>query len=449
MNPRTLRNATLALALAAWMAQTGCSKHASGVTSPQAGPPPAQLANVPPDTWFAGADPNDPAAGWRTDPGPFGGRYLPAPEAGWQEFPGIPHTMLSAESLQVFPKDRPERRTFFEIYGDRIWLRQEGDTVHMSSWAIFPSGGSDPDSPYSVLVNRALFPPWIDAPILMADTANGSPIGFRLRVELEDVLGRVSRPSEGNTYPRFDPASEFHDPVVNGYYPLIEAGRAYAVARAVDGDGAVDERVDRQPGGAVGIVDRVDGGGGSPDDVALRSKILAFYVDHPPQLLQGNPAFRPVAHQVFTRRTLGAGVDLDLIAADDDPFDASVYPQHHTHVFSRVGGPKGAPILRRRIAILGKWAGDPSRDTCYVVPGDIMGPMASFTIPDWVANGPITVLVRLCDCYECDVQPGPGACAAFAGTELRPSFGRCVDTQIPCQLSVPPPAAGLVGGAGR
>jgi len=47
-----------------------------------------------------------------------------------------------------------------------------------------------------------------------------------------------------------------------------------------------------------------------------------------------------------------------------------------------VGGPKGPPILRRRIAILGKWTGDPSRDTCYVVPGDLMSPMATFTIPE-------------------------------------------------------------------
>jgi hypothetical protein len=292
------------------------------------------------------------------------------------------------------------------------------------------------------MVNQSLLPPWLGSPVLTPGDANGSPIGFRLRVQLQDILGRVSLPSESTTYPVWDPASVFHNPIVNGYQPLVEAGRAYAVARAVDGDGAVDRRIDRQPGEAVGIVDRVDAGGGSPEDVALRSKILTFHVDHPPQLLRQNPSFRPVAEQVFTRRSF----QLNLMAVDDDPFDALAYPVGHVKVYSHVGGPKGAPILRRRIAILGKWAGDPSRDTCFVAPGDFMSPMVNLTIPDWIANGPITLFVRLCDCFECDVQAGPGACPAFFGTELRPSFGRCVDTQIPCRLEVPGPVAGALGG---
>jgi len=106
-----------------------------------------------------------------------------------------------------------------------------------------------------------------------------------------------------------------------------------------------------------------------------------------------------------------------------------------------VGGPKGSPILRRRIAILGKYAGDPLRDTCYVAPGDFTGPLVDLSIPAWIANGPITVLVRLCDCFDCDVLPGPGACPQFQGVELRPTFGTCVDTSIPCQLSAPTPVA--------
>jgi hypothetical protein len=266
---------------------------------------------------------------------------------------------------------------------------------------------------------------------------NGSPIGFRLRVQLQDVLGRVSLPSESLTYPVFDPMSVFHNPVINGYQGMVEAGRAYAVARAVDGDGAVDRRIDHQPGEAVGIVDRVDAGGGSPEDIALRSKILTFYVNHPPRLLQQNPDFRPVAEQVFTRRT----VDFRLLATDDDPFDALAQPQSRSRVYSHIGGPKGRPILRRRIAILGRFAGDTSRDTCYVAPGEYMGPLVALTIPDWIANGPITLLVRLCDCFACDVRPGPGACPEFAGHELRPTFGTCVDTAIPCRLEVPGPAA--------
>ena len=70
-----------------------------------------------------------------------------------------------------------------------------------------------------------------------------------------------------------------------------------------------------------------------------------------------------------------------------------------------------------------------------------MSPEASITIPDWIANGPITLVIRLCDCFECDVLPGPPVCPALGGTELRPTFGACVDTGIPCLLAVPGPAA--------
>jgi hypothetical protein len=441
MKLKPLAHATLALFA---MGLCGCSRKVVDPTAPPETPPGGQhTTNVPPDTWFAGPDPSDATAGWLIDPGPFGGRYIEVAPQGWgYGFPGVPNSMLSADSLNLLPAARPEHRTFIEIYGDRLWLRQEGDTVHMNSWVVFPSGGSDPDSPYSVMVNQSLFPPWLGSPVFTPGDANGSPIGFRLRVQLQDVLGRVSLPSESTTYPVWDPASVFHNPIVNGYQPLVEAGRAYAVARAVDGDGAVDRRIDRQPGEAVGIVDRVDAGGGSPEDVALRSKILTFHVDHPPQLLRQNPSFRPVAEQVFTRRSF----QLNLMAVDDDPFDALAYPVGHVKVYSHVGGPKGAPILRRRIAILGKWAGDPSRDTCFVAPGDFMSPMVNLTIPDWIANGPITLLVRLCDCYSCDVRPGPGACPEFAGYELRPTFGTCVDTAIPCRLEVPGPVAGALGG---
>jgi hypothetical protein len=430
----------LVVAFAGWIGLAGCSKHADSVTNPSTPPTPQHTTNSPPDTWFAGPDPTDASAGWQTDAGPFGGLFIPAPVNswnGWYNFAGVPNSMLSADSLRILPKDRLAQRTFLEVYGDRVWLRQEGDTVHINSIVIFPTGGYDLDSPYSVLVNQALLPYELSgSPVFTPGDANGSPVGFRLRVTLRDVLGRVSLPSESTTYPVYDPVSVFHMPVVNGYQTVRDAGRAYAVARAVDGDGAVDRRIDRQPGEAVGIVDRVDAGGGSPQDVALRSKILTFYVDHPPQLLQGDPGFRPVAHQVFTSRSLRALTDLALLATDDDPYDALAAP-------ARPGGPSGSPILRRRIAILGKFTGDPARDTCYVVPDEFTSAPINLTIPDWIANGPITLLVRLCDCFSCDVRPGPGACPAFAGFELRPTFGSCVDTSIPCQLSVPGPAAML------
>src|SRR5262245_2944584 len=99
MNSKTLGMATLTLVIIV-TSLAGCSKHASGVTNPsQAGPGTQQATNVPPVTWFAGPDPDDPAAGWQFDPGPFGGPYIPIPEQGWYGFPGIPGTMLSDDSL--------------------------------------------------------------------------------------------------------------------------------------------------------------------------------------------------------------------------------------------------------------------------------------------------------------------------------------------------------------
>jgi len=439
MNPRMLRALTLIAAFAAAAVQAGCSKHVTDATSPATAPPAQQVANIPPDTWFAGPDPNDPAAQWQTDPGPFGGRYITWPNGTvWYDIPGVPNSMLSADSLKVLPSHRPEHRTFVEIYADRMWLRQEGDTVHINSHVIFPTGGSDPDSPYSVMVIPELLPFGLGpAPVLTPGPPNGSPIGFRFLLELRDVLGRVDQPSESSTYPFFDPRSQFQYPIINGGCGVTEAGRAYAVARAVDGDSAVDRRIDHQPGGAVGIVDRVEAGTGSAEDQALRSKILTFYVDHPARLLRESPGFFPPAHQVFASRTVNA---LNLLASDDDPYDAL----SHVEQYSHVGGPTDAPILRRRLAIVGGLASDPGRDTCFVVPGDFMSPAATFTIPDWIANGPITLVIRLCDCFECDVLPGPPACPALAGTELHPTFGACVDTGIPCTLAVPGPAAMVV-----
>ena len=437
MNPRILPSARLIVAFAA-AALTGCSKHVTDSTRPTTAPPPDQVANVPPDTWFAGPDPNDPAAPWQTDPGPFGGRYITWPNGTvWNDIPGIPHTMISADSLQVLPSHRPEHRTFLEVYGDRMWLRQEGDTVHMNSHVIFPTGGSDPDSPYSVLVATEFLPFWTGPePVLTPGPPNGSPIGFRFQLDLRDVLGRVDRPSESSTYPFFDPRSELNYPIINGGRGVTEAGRAFAVARAVDGDSAVDRRIDHQPGGAEGIVDRVDAGGGSAEDQALRSKILTFYIDHPPRLLREDPSFFPPAHQVFTSRTVHT---LNLLATDDDPYDALAHIEDYSHI----GGPVDSPILRRRLAIVGGLVTDPGRDTCYVVPGDFMSAMVGFTIPDWIANGPITLVIRLCDCFDCDVLPGPPVCPALGGTELRPTFGACVDTGIPCTLNVPAQAAAL------
>jgi len=412
----------------------GCSRSVAPGTPPPGAVP---TGNQIPDTWFAGADPADPSVGWQVDTGVHAGRYLDLSQTGWFAFAGVPHSMLSADSLQLLPSVRPQRKTFFEIYDDRLWIRQEGDTVHLGAWVVFPAGGSDPDSPYSVPVgsSRDTVPRY---PVLTPGPPNGSPIGFRTRVQVRVASGLVSNPSETTTYPNLDPASVFFQPTINGYWGLTTAGRAYAVLHAVDGDGAVDHRVDAQPGGAVGIVDRVEAGGGSAQDIALRAKILTFYVNHAPILLRDDPTFAPRTNALIDTRT----PTFNMPASDDDPFDPNEF-------YRQVGGvpPGTPPILRWKVAVLGKLAGT-ARDTCWVDPADFHSPGAIQLsgIPAWIAAGDIVVRVRLCDCEECDVTPGTRTCP-FDGHELLPEVGTCVDTDIPCRFAPPPGPARVIAGA--
>jgi len=401
----------------------GCS---SKTVAPSPPPPQTSGVNQPPTTWFAGSDPDDPAAGWQVATGLFGGRYMDLSLTGWATFQGVPNSLLGPDSLLALPGNRPPRKTFYEVYDDRQWIRQEGDTVHLNSWVIFPGGGSDPDSPYKVNVNTALLPDELKGkPVLTPGPANGSAVGLRLRVQVKDAAGRVSQPSETTTFPVFDPASVLHDPIVNGYWALTSAGKAYATLHAVDGDGSVDRSVDQRPGGAVGIADRVDEGGGSAEDVALRARVLTFFVDHPPVLLRDRPEFTPRDHQVFASRD----VRLTSFASDDDWLDPTL--------INRPGGTPNYPsILRWKVAVLGKLAGT-DQDTCYVVPTDFTSAISiQFTIPAWIASGPITIRIRLCDCQQCDVSQGTRTCP-FESNEVAPQQGSCTDTDIPCQLNAP------------
>src|SRR5207244_12488116 len=162
--------------------------------------------NFAPDSWFAGPAPGDPAAGWQTATGRFPGKYLAFPtEASWKQG-GVPNSMLSQDSMLLFPALRRERRTFVEVYNDRLWLRQEGDTVHLNSWVIFPAGGFDRDSPYNVHVNTLLDTVRVyHYPVLTPGPPNGSPVAFHVRVQVKDAAGQITNPSESAPYPVFDP----------------------------------------------------------------------------------------------------------------------------------------------------------------------------------------------------------------------------------------------------
>jgi len=404
--------------------------------------------NFAPDTWFAGPDPNDPLAGWQTRTDGNGKRYwfIDLSQTGWpgspgSTFPGVPGTQLSADSATTLPASRRERRSFFEVYNNILWLRQEGDTIDMNSWVIFPSGGFDKDSPYRVKVNQALLDPALRGlPVTTGGPPNGSPIGFRLRVQVKggtDALNRVTVPTETTTYPFFDPASVFHLPAMNGYWGLTTAGKAYAVVRAEDGDGTVDRRIDQRPGDDFAVADRYDANPAlaDPADAALRSKILTFYVDKAPQLLTNDFNFRPAVRPgspTLVTRTIGSGT-LNLVSSDADQYDPN------RGVENKVGGtPPYGVLLRCKMAILGKLTSDPTKDTCYIVPGDFTPPNGNpqITIPDYIASGNITMRIRLCDCNQCDDLRWPSQCP-FAAPEAAPGEGRCVDTNIPLRLSAP------------
>ena len=400
--------------------------------------------NFAPDTWFAGPDPNDPLAGWQTFADGNGKRYWyidftatgwPSPARPLQILPG---TMLSGDSATVLPALRPERRTFMEIYNDRLWIKQERDTVNLNSWVVFPAGGFDRDSPYRVKVNVPLLPtPLVGLPVLTPSGPNGSPVAFRILIKVRqgtDPTGQVSQPSETTPYPVFDPASVFHQPVINGYWGLTTAGKAYALIVAEDGDGTVDRRIEQRPGNGPGVADRVDTGVGSAEDIALRSKIMTFYVDKAPTLRVKAPTFRPTVNQLFPSPTL----NLVLPADDVDQLD----PQAG---FNPVGGtPTYPPILRRMVAVFGKVTGNPLRDTCFVDPRSFSfdQPIA-IVVPDYIAAGTITIRIRLCDCSQCNDIPWPARCMPLAGggtgVESSPGEGRCTDTDIIARYARPAP----------
>jgi hypothetical protein len=232
---------------------------------------------------------------------------------------------------------------------------------------------------------------------------------------------------------------------VNAYWGVTSVGRGYASLRAVDGDGAVDRSVDNQPGGAVGIADRVDAGGGSLLDAALRSKILTFYVNHAPVLLRDQPAFFPTPGAILPRDVGSpaggrASTAFNIPADDDDWLDPTR--------FNQVGGtPFSYPqIIRYKIAVFGKHTGTTS-DTCFVPFAELLtNNSIRFTIPSWIAAGPVTVRIRVCDCRQCDVFQSTASCP-FGANEVAPSQGTCVDTDIPCQLvdSSPFAVAGASG----
>src|SRR5262245_15294549 len=367
--------------------------------------------NYAPDTWFAGPDPNSSALFTK----PNGERYAVLTPSG--NLPGpITGSLLSQDSTFILPASRTPHRTFFEIWKDTLWVRQDGDTVHMNAWVLFHGGGYDRDSPYAVKVNPIMrdtvdalncggvrpcwkFPDFVaqDGPVLEAGPANGSPIGFRSIVTMSlTPIGSPSRTALSGLYPIFDPNDVFNLQRIGGYHPVFLAGRGFAVLQGEDSDGDRDKRV--QDGRD--LVLSIENGTALPEEQKLRPLLMAFYVDKPPYFVTDNPLFRPRTAVVDTFTSLLW--DLRIVAADDDPYTAGDPP----------GKPSTNVTLRRRFKVFGKNA--LGQDVVYEDPRSYVNQQnVTLLIPSFLAGGPCTLEVELCDCENCEEQQGTGRCVTI------------------------------------
>ena len=387
--------------------------------------------NMSPSTWYSGPDPS---AFVYTRVG--NDLYTDIPS--WATIPHFTGSLMSNDSVTVLPALRCEHRTFFEIYKNRIYVRSENDTVNMNSWVVLSSGGLDPDSPYNVKISQN-DPDLPDTSGLAPGSAvvfhkappNGSPIGFRSQVISRlTPYGQVSSPSLSGVYPIFDPTDVRRLPWINAYWPMFQAGKAYALARAEDGNGRDVGGLDFSVGDPTLLADKVDAGLGSAAEVELRKRVITFYVDKAPGLKFNAatsykaPGFNPspfAPYTAYASRT----IDINLPAEDLDPYDQGNKP-------ARVGGPSATTVLEWWVSFRGKNVF--GRDTVFAP--DFLNPMPTQTssgivLPSYIVSTQVFADIRLCDCKNC--QPGP--------TYL-PGVGRCVDYSFPFNVPAPPSPAG-------
>jgi hypothetical protein len=383
------------------------------------------IVNFDPDTWWAGPDPaafTGPSDGeydshsaditsWPTQNNPVFTTNPPLP----------PGSTFGPDSLSYRPSRRlPPNRdftrpgTFYEIYHGRLYARTEGDTVHMNSTIVLWNGGYDKDSRYVIQADRdsaGPTDPTLQGPTDPAKPRNpltgavlddagqaGSPIGFRaLIVPRLTPAGVVGVATQTWTYPVWSPSSVRRSPAMGGYRRMFQAGKFYALARAEDADGGLDQSVSDP----VTLADHLPG---SP----LRRKVLVFYVDKAPALIRDG-LFLPSPGQSIDT----AQWDFFLRGMDLDPYDPTVE------------GTTSA-VIRFKITLFGKnldgrdtsWtyiekSANSTTGQPYILRGtDVAvsfipgGTMASNPF----ASGPILVSIQICDCKDCEDTPGAGRC---------------------------------------
>jgi len=248
----------------------------------------AGLFNLRPTTWFAGPDPSL----WPVSSDGSGGRSVVVMD--WDNFLTVPawppdgRGYFGPDSFRFIPSMRrpvvedPERRTFYEIRGNRIYAHAEGDNVNPGSWVVLCVGGSDRDSPYIPHVNSAdpaLPAGYAADPVTYAVLNNHgyvhSPVGFRYRMAIRMSDGTVFQTPTSMLYPVYDPFSVFRNPVLMGYQHMSISGKVYLAVGTEDAGELRDDAALTDP---VGIADRVDGGGGSFADRQARRRIVVFNV---------------------------------------------------------------------------------------------------------------------------------------------------------------------------
>ncbi len=384
------------------------------------------LANFAPDTWWAGPIPglwplsSDGERARAVDVKDWG-RFTTA--TAW---PPDGRAYFGPDSFRYLPSMRQplrgddRRGTFYEIYGDRIFARSEGDTVHQNSWVVLVNGGYDKDSKYVPRVDPtdpALPAGFAADPERYAALQTlglmGSPVGFRSLVAERLTPGGLKMiPAQTGLYPVFEPTSVFRAPRLAGYWRMYAAGKAYALARAQDADGGLDVRIRD----AITLADLVDAGGGTEAERLARRKVITFYVDKAPALVRSNASFVPVAGQEFPDPSGSCTWTFRLLGMDADPCDPNA-------ANTTAGGPVSKTTLRFTITLYGKNLAGRDTSWTYLVPGSDPYPVGAYGVASRevtfkpggeagnpFASGDIRVSIEICDCVDCEAIPGRGRC---------------------------------------
>lgn len=389
--------------------------------------------NYAPDSWFWGPNPNDPIF-TQTREGSTGDiHYIEAHNLDLTTWPGVPGSGLSPDSFTVMPVDRPERRTFFEIWNNRIYAHEEGDTVHINSWGVFFSGGYDKDSKYRVKVdpNDPELPDTSLTPVLNPRPENGSPIGFTTQIAIQkDPFKSILPFTSSGLAPVFAPGLATWNPQIGAYWPLYISGRCFAITRSVDGDNLLDSSV---PGIPSDLVLHVENGTATEKERVYRRKVISFYVNKAPYFLTCDPGFIPTCTDASCTNCPNPGPyafhgkqwQLNLLANDVDPYD----PNERGSV--GYGQPTPDKVFRYKISLLGNDLAGNQRTWIYYESGTVNGSPYFFnrfdtnldlskvltrieggssSAADSLQTGSATLRVELCDCRECELKEGEGVC---------------------------------------